>query len=84
MELLKGNINIEEFYNKKQKNFMKQMVNFPSVCRTQYAIEKLVNKDDKKAQKCLDTFEKIAKTYPYQGDIESEKELIELIQNKEL
>lgn len=58
---------------------MTQMVSFPSVLRTQYAIEKLVNKDDKKVQKCLDNFKKIAKTYPYKGDIESERELIELI-----
>ncbi len=77
--LLRGNNNITELYSKKQKKFMAQMISFPSVARTQYAIEKIINKDDKKAEKCLTIFEKIAKTYPYKGDIEIEKELLELI-----
>ncbi len=81
LELLNGNTDIEKLYDKKQKSFMKQMISFPTVVRTTYAIETLVNKDEKKAQKTLESFEKIAKSYPYQGDIQTDRELIDLIRN---
>ncbi len=60
-----------------QKKLMKAMKNFPSVVRTEYALSLLHEKNSEKAQKIRDRFEKIAETYPYASDIESERELIE-------
>ena len=55
------------------------MQRFPSVIRTEYALAVLYEKDDAKAQKALEQFEKCSKTHPYPTDIESERELLELI-----
>lgn len=65
-------------YNKTQKQFMKQMKKFPSVLRTTYAIELLYNGNDSEAEKTLHAFHAIAKTYPYQGDMKDELNLIEI------
>lgn len=73
---------LEQFYTKEQKKFMKAMRTFPSVLRTEYAYAVLVENDQKKAAKALDIFEKVAKTYPYPNDINSERELIEIIDEK--
>ncbi len=67
---------IESLYDKEQQQFMKQMKKFPSVLRTQYAIALLHDKNPQVAEKILATFQKVAKTYPYQGDIADEKALI--------
>jgi len=69
---------LEELLDKGQKKFMKQMKNFPSVLRTEYAYALLREKDGEKARKIKEEFERRAKTYPYQSDIESERELMEL------
>ncbi len=61
------------------KTFMKSMKTFPSVIRTQYAYALFVDKDEKSAKEYKEQFEKISKTYPYQSDIESELELIHLL-----
>ena len=73
--------NGEEAYEKlhapAQKKLMKAMKDFPSVLRTEYAFSLLYEKSAEKAQKIRRRFEKIAETYPYASDIESEMELIE-------
>jgi len=69
---------LEELLDKGQKKFMKQMKAFPSVLRTEYAYALLREKDGEKARKIKEEFERRAKTYPYQSDIESERELMEL------
>ena len=73
--------NGEEAYEKlhapAQKKLMKAMKDFPSVLRTEYAFSLLYEKNAEKAQKIRRRFEKIAETYPYASDIESEMELIE-------
>ena len=63
--------------DKEQKKFMKQMKNFPSVLRTEYVYALLCEKNIEKAQKVKVRFEKWAKTYPYQNDVKSERELME-------
>ena len=69
---------IDKMLTKQQKEFMQSMKNFASVIRTEYAYALLVEKNSVKAQKIKAKFEEVSKTYPYQGDIQSEKELIEI------
>ena len=59
--------------DKEQKKFMKSMKNFPSVLRTEYVYALLCEKDTVKADKVKNQFEKCAKTYPYQNDVQSER-----------
>lgn len=69
---------IDGMLTKEQKQFMKQMKKFPSVLRTEYVLALLHDKDDVKAEQIKTLFEKCAESYPYQNDIESERELIEI------
>lgn len=82
-ELLKGGKQekIDKLYSKEQIHFMKQMRNFPSVLRTDYAYTLLYKKDMEKAQQIKGMFEKCAKKYPYPADVESERELMEIAEN---
>ncbi len=73
---------IASFYTKEQQKFMKAMRTFPSVIRTEYAYALLVEKDQGKAAKSMEAFEKVAKTYPYPNDINSERELIQIADEK--
>ena len=73
---------VEVFYTKEQQKFMKSMRTFPSVIRTEYAYAIMVEKDREKAAKAMDAFEKVAKTYPYPNDINSERELIQIVDEK--
>ena len=61
-----------------QKKFMKSMKKFPSVLRTEYAYELLTEKNVEKAKKTMLEFEKVARTYPYSCDVESERELMNI------
>ena len=67
---------IEEVFDKDLKKFMKSMKRFPSVLRVEYAYALLFEKDIKKAEAVKEQFEKMARTYPYASDIESERELM--------
>ena len=73
---------IDEMLTKEQKQFMKQMKKFPSVLRTEYAFALLHNKERENAEKIKTLFEKCAKSYPYQNDVESERELMKLAEGK--
>lgn len=73
---------IENMLTKEQKKFMKSMKRFPTVLRTQYALALLFERDVAKAETIKNEFEKVAKTYPYSQDIESERELIEIAKRK--
>lgn len=68
--------NAEKLYTNDLKQFMQSMKDFPSIIRTNYVISLILEKDIKKANKYHQEFYKRAKTYPYQSDIASEKELI--------
>ena len=68
--------------NTQQKAFMKAMKNYPSIIRTEYTYELLLKQNPEKANDLLDTFEKIAKKYPYENDINAERELIEIATKK--
>lgn len=84
MELIRENRRevIENMLTKEQKKFMKSMKRFPTVLRTQYALALLFERDVAKAETIINEFEKVAKTYPYSQDIESERELIEIAKRK--
>ena len=65
------------------KNFMESMKNFPSILRTKYAYALIVDNDLDKAQNLKKKFIEVGKTYPYQSDIRSEKELIDIIEKEQ-
>ena len=73
---------INETFDKKLQNFMKEMKNYPSILRTQYAIALLYEGDTAKAEKIKAQFEKCAKTYPYSHEIDFERHLMLLAENK--
>lgn len=73
---------IASLYTKEQKQFMKAMRTFPSVIRTEYAYAVLAEKDRAKAAKSMEAFEKVSRTYPYPNDINSERELIQIVDDK--
>lgn len=73
---------IEKMLTKEQKTFMKQMKSNPGVIRTEYLLALFYDNDGTKAEKIKARFEKSAKTYPHQGEIQAERELIELADEK--
>ena len=73
---------LESLYSKELKKFIKAMKTFPSVIRTEYAYSLLNEHDLKSAAKSMAAFERIAATYPYPNDINSERELIQIVDDK--
>ena len=67
---------LTDMRTKEQNKFMKAMQKFPSVVRTEYTYALLALKNQKKADAARRLFEKVTKTYPYTGDIQSERDLI--------
>ena len=74
---------LDRMRTKDQLKIMKAMRKYPSVLRTEYAYALLAEKDPGKAEKTLAQFDKCAKSYPYPGEIEGERELIALAREKE-
>ncbi len=68
--------------DKQTRQIMKQMGGFPQVMRTQYALALLHDRDTAKAEAILAKFDKTAKTYPFAGDIETERGLMALAKEK--
>lgn len=73
---------LDAMLTKPQRRFMRQMKNFPSVLRTEYAIALLRDGDAVRAAALRARFEKLAATYPYQGDIAQERSLLALADGK--
>jgi len=73
---------VEELYTKELKKFMKAMKTFPSVIRLEYAYRLLAEHDPESAAKSMAAFEKVAATYPYPNDINTERELMEIVDDK--
>lgn len=73
---------IASMMTKEQKKFMKAMKRFPSVLRTQYALAVLEEKNASKAETIKGDFDKTAKSYPYPHEIESERELMRIVDQK--
>ena len=68
----------ERMLSKEQRKIMKAMKQYPPVLRTEYAYALLHEKDTAKAEKIRKQFEKAAEAYPYPGEIQAERELIDL------
>lgn len=68
---------ITEFKDRKLINAMKGMRSFLTVMRTEYAYALLFEGDEKKAGVIAKAFEERASSYPYKGDWEGEKELMD-------
>ena len=73
---------VDAMLTKPQRRFMRQMKDFPSVLRTGYALALLHDDDKERAALLRGRFEKIAETYPYQGEIEQERSLLALADGK--
>ena len=73
---------VDAMLTKPQCRFMRQMKNFPSVLRTEYAIALLRDGDKGRAAALRAQFEKTASTYPYRGDIAQERSLFSLADEK--
>lgn len=73
---------IDSLMTKELKQFMASMKKFPSVIRTEYVLNLLSERNMKKAEELKSKYEKYAKSYPYQSDIESERELLCIAENK--
>ena len=70
---------VETWNSPEYQKWQKAMKNFPSVLRQQYAYALLYEEDGEKAGKIREKFEKAGKTYPYEGDLELERELMEIV-----
>ena len=73
---------IDELYTKDLKKFIKTMKAFPSVIRMEYAYYLLAADDPDMAARLKASFNKVAVTYPYPNDINTERELIEIADDK--
>lgn len=73
--------NMEEaklLHTKELQQFMKSMKTFPSVIRTEYAIALFTTEDIGRVNKFKGMFDKVAMTFPYTAEINSERELMEI------
>lgn len=68
--------------HKAAARFMRQMKDFPSVLRSEYALALLHDGDKERAALLRGRFEKIAEAYPYRGEIEQERSLLALADGK--
>ena len=73
---------LEELYTKELKKFMKAMKTFPSVIRLEYTYNLLANHSPEAAAKSMEAFERVAATYPYPNDINTERELMKIAELK--
>lgn len=69
---------VDDLLSKELQSYMKQMKKFPAILRTQYVLALKKDGDPGKAEKIRRTFEKVARSYPYAGDIASDRELMDL------
>ena len=70
---------IERLYTKDIKNYIKATSSYVSRQRLLYAYAKLFLQDDAQATKALEKFNKVSLSYPYDGEIEGNRELIEMV-----
>ncbi len=72
---------IEKIYTKELQAYIKNTSAYVSRSRLMYAYEIFVNNDLISAKKELKQFNKTANNFPFTGDVESEREIIEFIDN---
>lgn len=74
----------EALMTKEQQSFMKAMKGNLPVHRTDYAYALLAQQDEAKASKMLAVFNKVVKHYPYEAEIQLERELLAMADEKAL
>ncbi len=74
---------LEQWENKESRRIIKQMKNYLSVIRTEYAYALLKERDVQKAEKIRKRFEKNARSYPYPADAQSERELLDIADGRQ-
>lgn len=79
--LLRGE-STDSLMTKEQKKLMKAMKDFPSVIRSDYAFALLAERDAGKTEKAKKRFEECAAQYPYPGDLETERELMQIAEQE--
>lgn len=72
----------EAIHTKEQEKFRKSMKTNPSILRTEYVDALLWEKNPEKAEQVKARFEKTARTYPYAGEIQAERELMALAEER--
>ena len=70
---------VERLYTKELKDYIKTTSSYPSRQLLLYAYAKLFLQDDTEATKALEKFNKVALSYPFGGEVEGDRELIELV-----
>lgn len=70
---------IEELYNLNLRKYIEKSQNHLSKQRLLYAYERIFLNSEEGSNKRLEDFKKLIKRNPYQAEIESEKELISLV-----
>ena len=69
---------VEKILTEEQKKLMKSMKSSPEVLRTEYALALLGENNAEKAETIRKQFEKVIRTYPYRGEAEGERELMDM------
>ncbi|MGL6199233.1 MAG: site-2 protease family protein [Lachnospiraceae bacterium] len=72
---------INRLYTEQLKKYIKDTCENISSIRFMYSYELIVNSNQAKAEKYLKQLKKTERTYPFEGEIESERELIRLVQS---
>ena len=75
--LQNGKCSTEELKEPKMANYLKKMIASPEVLRTRYVVSLLAENDEAEANKRLEEFGKIAKTYPNKGDLVASLDIME-------
>ena len=75
---------IAGYLDKTQERFRKSMKNMPAVIRTEYALSLLYSKDQEKAAKIREQFDRNYETYPNKSELEGEMELLAFAEEKSL
>ena len=76
--LQNGKCTAEEMKDPKMIAFLKKLTVSPEVFRTRYVISLLLDNDEKEADKSLEAFEKMAQSYPNQGDIDIGRDIMSM------
>ena len=73
---------LDHLMDKNTDLVLNKMKNYPSVVRTNYTYYLLIEKDLEKANKYLNIFNKLEKTFPMIGDYFADKELVQIATKK--
>ena len=75
---------LKKYHDNLLQRFISSMKNYPSILRVNYVYSLLIEKNNVKAEKIMNTFNKIRINYPYEVDIKSEEELMEYAKKNRL